>query len=422
MKRAPPMMPVDTTLLAALAAAGGLSACLCAAGWPTPEPEREPEPHLQMQPERLQQRPPLGCGVRQEMQRRGWVQLRGALEPSVVKALCDELSEELLDPSVPPESGTPRVTLSDAATWPAGGARRVIEAVPTRATGSGGTSAAWQSVVANPALAAALNVLLGEGCWELPLNQPYEGGVIGREYVRHWYAPVMFPEEFKEGGPEGEEAAGAKRPQRSSAGSNARAVAAAPLGDASSWRTNEGEDWTAEQDETLLRARFPAAAGRPGEQAGEQQQKQQKPVSWKQVAAAVGGGRSAKQCRERWGGLKPWTAEEDGQLLALYDERGPAWSAIVQQSGLQDRSKRHVRVRAAALLREREAAAAAAQQFEPSVDAELAAAAAERRQNDRAASEWEAVNRRRVRGKGWHVDIGETTAATIRQPLDLFNC
>ena len=39
-----------------------------------------------------------------EMQRRGWVAIRQALEPSSVQALCDELCEELREPSVP----TPR--------------------------------------------------------------------------------------------------------------------------------------------------------------------------------------------------------------------------------------------------------------------------------------------------------------------------
>jgi hypothetical protein len=36
-----------------------------------------------------------------EIQRRGWVVIRQALEPSTVQALCDELCEELREPSVP---------------------------------------------------------------------------------------------------------------------------------------------------------------------------------------------------------------------------------------------------------------------------------------------------------------------------------
>ena len=162
------------------------------------------------------------------------------------------------------------------------------------------------------------------------------------------------------------------------------ASAAVDLGDEGGWRTNEGEGWTAEEDTALLASRWPEGAG-----GGRKQ-----PVGWKAVAAAVGGGRSAKQCRERWGGLQPWTAEEDARLLALYDARGPAWSAIAQQSGLQDRTKRHLRARAAQLLKERAASAPDGAGMDEGEAAQ------------RAAREWEAVNRRRVRGKGWHVDIG----------------
>lgn len=36
-----------------------------------------------------------------EMQRHGWVVIRHAVEPSTVQALCDELRDELREPSVP---------------------------------------------------------------------------------------------------------------------------------------------------------------------------------------------------------------------------------------------------------------------------------------------------------------------------------
>ena len=352
----------------------GATACVAwlrerAAAAPEPEPESEPEPEP--------------AALRAAMLNRGHVQLHKALSAAVVEALCAELTAELSNPSVPPESGTPQVDLVDESSWPSGGSRRVIEAVPTRgADGAGcGSSPHWRAVVECPALAHALDALLGAGCWDLPLNDEYEGGTIGTDYVRHWYAPVMFPEEFA-----GEES---KWLGKGGDGGDG----ALDLGDEGSWRTNEGEDWTAEQDATLMAARFPNGSD------GKQQ-----PVGWKAVAKVVEGGRTAKQCRERRGGLQPWTTEEDQRLLSLYDERGPAWSAIVQQSGMQDRSKRHVRVRAATLLKERAAsvaAAAAAVRIDPADEAELQEAV-----RRRAANEWEAVNRRRVRGKGWHVDIG----------------
>eukprot|EP01043_Picozoa_sp_COSAG02_P077158 COSAG02_NODE_16749_length_1058_cov_1.287800_2_plen_64_part_00 len=40
-------------------------------------------------------------GLAREMQRRGWVVIRHAVEPSTVQALCDELHDELREPAVP---------------------------------------------------------------------------------------------------------------------------------------------------------------------------------------------------------------------------------------------------------------------------------------------------------------------------------
>ncbi len=263
----------------------------------------------------------------------------------------------------------------------------MIEAVPTRGSGGAGccsASEAWQTLIASPALVSALDCLLGEDCWELPLNEPYQGGVIGNDYVRHWYAPVMFPEDL----PPLEADGFTTRGMRERQVLDTKGAAAAPLGDAASWRTNEGEGWTVEQDAALQNARLPST------------DQQQQPVSWKVVAATVGGGRTAKQCRERWGGLQPWAATEDQRLLSLYDECGPAWTKIAQQCGLPDRSKRHVRARVATLLAERDCVSAVERTCTTGSDR------AEVQREERAAAEWEAVNRRRVRGKGWHVDIG----------------
>ncbi len=263
----------------------------------------------------------------------------------------------------------------------------MIEAVPTRGSGEGGrcsASEAWHTLISSPALVGALDCLLGEDCWELPLNEPYRGGVIGSEYVRHWYAPVMFPEELTPL----EEDGSTTRGEHGQHGLDTKSATVAPLGDAGSWRTNEGEGWTAEQDTALQHARLPST------------EQHQQPVSWKVVAAAVGGGRTAKQCRERWGGLQPWTKEEDERLLSLYDECGPAWTKIAQQCGLQDRSKRHVRVRVATLLAERDRGSTVKPTCATGFDR------ADVQREERAAAEWQAVNRRRVRGKGWHVDIG----------------
>ena len=69
-----------------------------------------------------------------------------------------------------------------------GESRRVLEVTPP------GDAAHWAELVASPRLVAALDAILGEGGWELPVNAaaPTDGG---RVPVRHWYAPVAFPDE-----------------------------------------------------------------------------------------------------------------------------------------------------------------------------------------------------------------------------------
>ncbi|KAJ1620796.1 hypothetical protein T492DRAFT_374582 [Pavlovales sp. CCMP2436] len=86
------------------------------------------------------------------------------------------------------------IELARAATWPSGAARRVVEVTPP------GDTAAWTDALASPRLVAALDTLLGPGSWELPANGPAPPGG-GRVPVRHWYAPVAFPEEPPGSGP-----------------------------------------------------------------------------------------------------------------------------------------------------------------------------------------------------------------------------
>jgi len=68
-----------------------------------------------------------------------------------------------------------------------GSARRVIEVVPP------GVGQHWDvlSAEAGTPLAEALDTLLGEGAWTMPANQAHGGECP----VRHWYCPVVFPEE-----------------------------------------------------------------------------------------------------------------------------------------------------------------------------------------------------------------------------------
>lgn len=168
-------------------------------------------------------------GIRQQLVARGWARVPGVLAPSsaALSALVAQVEDELVRPSVPPESGTPRVVLSDPNSWPCGGSRRVIECVPP------GTGVAhWEELVRAPRLVAALDEVLGPGCWELPVNSAEY--LPDKEYIRQWYAPIVFPE---------------------TSASQATAPAPPEVGDEEGWRNGEGEGWTAEEDRALLAAR-----------------------------------------------------------------------------------------------------------------------------------------------------------------------
>ena len=79
--------------------------------------------------------------------------------------------------------------------------------------------------------------------------------------------------------------------------------------------------FTAEEDEKILA--FVQANG---------------PRNWKNIAAALGTGRTIKQCRERYhhylevasGDKRPWNASEDQLLIEKVNKLGPAWAALRQ--------------------------------------------------------------------------------------------
>lgn len=129
--------------------------------------------------------------VREAFAREGFVYVRGAVGRETMDALREQLEREIAAPSIPPESGevgTEPIELARPASWPRASTRRVVEVTPP------GDTAAWRALVSSPPLTAALDALLGPGDWELPINSgPPAGG--GRIPVRHWYAPIVFPED-----------------------------------------------------------------------------------------------------------------------------------------------------------------------------------------------------------------------------------
>lgn len=54
-----------------------------------------------------------------------------------------------------------------------------------------GTGGHWDELEQSPMLRSCLDSLLGQGCWEMPLNSPPSDG---GSFIRHWYSPVVFPE------------------------------------------------------------------------------------------------------------------------------------------------------------------------------------------------------------------------------------
>jgi hypothetical protein len=118
----------------------------------------------------------------------GWVALRGAVAPDVVAALQRQVEDELEAPSIAAESGCASASLRRRETWPSADARRVVEVTPP------GDKPHWSLLVTSPPLVAALDALLGHGCWEVPVNPPAPAGG-GWVPVRHWYAPVAFPDD-----------------------------------------------------------------------------------------------------------------------------------------------------------------------------------------------------------------------------------
>ena len=75
--------------------------------------------------------PPSADCVASAFARDGVVIVPGVLKGAALESFRQQVSCELTEPCIPPESGTPKgVSLSAPKTWPRGSARRVIEVVP----------------------------------------------------------------------------------------------------------------------------------------------------------------------------------------------------------------------------------------------------------------------------------------------------
>jgi len=286
--------------------------------------------------------------------RDGIVVLDGVLTGAALESFREQVSRELTTPCIPPESGTPEgVRLSDATTWPSGSQRRVIEVVPP------GVGAHWGALSTSSALTKTLDVLLGSNAWDLPNNQPHGG----KCETRHWYCPVVFPE---------------------GSGSDTKTNK-----NSADWRRGDvgknDNQWSPQEDAKLHAAK---AAG----------------LSWELVAHEVGGGRTPKHCRERY--APPWTAEQDCLLTELCNAHHLSWQVITHKmQHARACTKRQVRERCGALQKAKASKVRDGEQDADTASTTTKNDPAETTKPD-ASTLWHPVNRRRVRNKGWHVDIG----------------
>lgn len=288
--------------------------------------------------------------------RDGIAVLDGVLTGDALRGFQEQVATELTDPCIPPESGTPcGVKISTAASWPQGSQRRVIEVVPP------GVGDHWQVLRQSPTLTETLDVLLGNDAWELPSNQPHGG----RCEIRHWYCPVVFPEE-------------------SALEASGKSTSSSFRKSKHDWRRGDvgkdGDAWSPSEDATL-------------------HELNEQGFSWEQIAIEIGNGRTPKHCRERYQPL--WTKAHDSVLTQLCTVHPGSWQVITNKmQPARACTKRQVRERFAVLSE------APGGDSHEDIDVKNDSNSKNSTPQKDPSNSWHPVNRRRVLGKGWHVDIG----------------
>jgi hypothetical protein len=196
------------------------------------------------------------AGIGGRFRERGYVHLHGAIDAQGLKSFAKQI-EELLQCDH-------KVSLADAESYPTGSHRRVVEVKPD---GRGHTH--WERLLSSPGLVAALDGILGEGCWQIPLNYPE------MEVPYYWYCPITFPEE---NAMEKISSRGAAAPRES---------------------LPPNKEWSSQEDALLLSLKGQG-------------------LSWEKIVAQMPPGRSITQCADRQYILvhqRPaWTAAEDSKL------------------------------------------------------------------------------------------------------------
>ena len=304
---------------------------------------------------------------------RGYTVLRSCLPSSLVASLAESIQRELASGcgvSCGAESGaasSSSIDLTIPSSWPKG--RRVVETVPP---GHGVDSGAWIELASSQKLTRALDCILGQGKWTLPLNPSAsvrDEAIARGDFVRHWYCPVVFPEgSHRASTTTTTTTTKGEATQRKRKNEDRDEETQAPSSPSSSWT---------ERELTALRN---AVASN---------------LSWEKVAKAVGGTRTAAECKAKYSVATPWTEQEEASLSQLIASMGGATVAATAPARIACEFQRNSRrPKKQVMARVRELASAAAE-----------ASATSEKPSSPAAS-WTAVNRRNRPHQGWHIDIG----------------
>ena len=352
---------------------------------------------------------------------RGYAVVRECLDAVTVAAFVEQMSLLLEQDAVKSNDGgssRAAIDLAKPETWPHGGSRRVLELSPAarracagadaggRSAGAGGDGGDrdgpwlehWASLAQRDGkLARALDELLGEDCWELPFNercapaapaaaapassaeerQPgVKNGGGGDDGPRrfdplHWYCPIVFPEL-----PDGDATGGAAG--SATVGPTGGGCAAA--GDAAPAQQQQQQQ---QQQGCSAREQRKAARRAEREERAEQKRKLQRQ---REAAAEAETAEAVAAAAALAGGLACGTAggAATGAATSCTDRGAapplPPGRPLLFCSWQEDAGARY---------------------------AEHGAG-------------WQPVNRRRVRGKGWHLDWGPgfDTEGDGRRTLD----
>jgi len=109
----------------------------------------------------------------------------GGNKTTVVDDFILQLFQEFAMPTIHTEAGAKqKIKLDDKKTYPTHGERKIFEVCAP------GIGSHWQFLENNKTFNKTVDALFGQNKWTFSLNQDFAGACK----VRHWYSPIVFPE------------------------------------------------------------------------------------------------------------------------------------------------------------------------------------------------------------------------------------